>query len=158
MVLLILGAVWAAVLVPPALRARAESRPGDTIVHFHSQLNVLRKTGGFAPIPVPDKRAQVRYARARVPSLRARTHLVRKRRRDVLVGLLAAMMATLLLGMVPALRPLLVLHLVLDACFVAYVVVLHRLKNLASERARKVRYLPAPAPGVADLALRRASR
>ncbi len=45
MVLLVLAGIWAAVLIPPAVRARAEGRPGDSIHNFKRQLNVLRRTG-----------------------------------------------------------------------------------------------------------------
>ena len=45
MVFIVLAAVWAAVLIPPALRARAERSPGDTIKAFKRQQSVLRRTG-----------------------------------------------------------------------------------------------------------------
>lgn len=45
MVLLVLAGIWAAVLIPPAVRARAEGRPGDSIHNFRRQLTVLRRTG-----------------------------------------------------------------------------------------------------------------
>ena len=45
MVLLVLALVWAAVLIPPALRARQEGRPSDSISNFRRQLAVLRRTG-----------------------------------------------------------------------------------------------------------------
>lgn len=45
MVLLVLAVVWAAVLIPPALRARQEGRPSDSISNFRRQLAVLRRTG-----------------------------------------------------------------------------------------------------------------
>ena len=44
MVLLILAAIWAAVLIPPWLRRRAAGRPGDSIHAFQGQLSVLRRT------------------------------------------------------------------------------------------------------------------
>ena len=44
MVLVILVLVWIAVLLPPALRARAESRPADSISAFRRQLTTLRRT------------------------------------------------------------------------------------------------------------------
>ena len=44
MVLLILAAIWAAVLIPPALRRRAAGRPGDSIHAFQGQLSTLRRT------------------------------------------------------------------------------------------------------------------
>jgi hypothetical protein len=45
LVLLVLAGIWAAVLIPPAVRARAEGRPGDSISNFRRQLSVLRRTG-----------------------------------------------------------------------------------------------------------------
>ena len=45
MVLLILAAIWAAVLIPPWWRHRAERSPGDSISAFQGQLSVLRRTG-----------------------------------------------------------------------------------------------------------------
>jgi hypothetical protein len=45
LVLLVLVGLWAAVLIPPAIRARAEGRPGDSIHNFKRQLSVLRRTG-----------------------------------------------------------------------------------------------------------------
>src|SRR5437588_10387809 len=44
-VLLILALVWAAVLVPPWLRNRADARPADSITAFRHRLNVLERTG-----------------------------------------------------------------------------------------------------------------
>ena len=41
LVLVILAAIWAAVLVPPYLQNRRETRPGDSIASFRSQLSVL---------------------------------------------------------------------------------------------------------------------
>lgn len=45
MVLLVLAAIWAAVLIPPWWRNRAEGRPGDSISAFQRQQSVLRRTG-----------------------------------------------------------------------------------------------------------------
>jgi hypothetical protein len=64
----------------------------------------------------------------------------------VLAGLLAAMAATLVLGVLPSLRGLWGLHLTLDAGFAVYAVLLRHGRRRAVERATKVRYLPAPAP------------
>src|SRR5205807_5282983 len=44
-VLLILAVVWAAVLVPPWLRNRADARPADSITAFRHRLRVLERTG-----------------------------------------------------------------------------------------------------------------
>lgn len=72
--------------------------------------------------------------------------LARKRRRDVLSGLLVAMAATLILSLVPALRSMLYVHLVVDALFAGYVALLVRARNLAVERDLKVRFLPSASP------------
>lgn len=159
MVLLILGAVWAAVLIPPALRARAEASPADTIGSFHHQLNILRRTGGYVPRP-----GYGEFGAVPVPRAGARVtpiDVTRKRRRDVLVTLLWIMLGTFALGMMPAFRGLLVLHVVADAMFVGYVALLRQIKKTSDARREealaKVRRLRPVPEGVTDLALRRAA-
>ena len=44
LVLLVLGATWAAVLIPPLLRNRIENRPNSSITDFRRQLNKLQST------------------------------------------------------------------------------------------------------------------
>ena len=67
-----------------------------------------------------------------------------RRRRDILVGLLATSGLTLVLGVLPSLRALLMAHLVVDVLLVAYVALLIRQRTLAAEREMKVRFLPGP--------------
>ena len=164
MVLLVLAVAWAAVLVPPFMRARSEGRPADSIGNFHHQLGVLQRTGptSFAPAntlritsaprfsSVP---ASLNPARRYQPADARRARTLR-RRREVLVSLLAAMAFTFVIGMLPALRVLWGLHLVLDAGFVAYVAVLVRTRNAAAEREIKVRFMPQAAPNLAMIDLR----
>jgi hypothetical protein len=156
-VLLILAVIWAAVLIPPLLGARAEGRPADSIGDFRRQLSVLRRA---APIGTPAPQPLAAYGtvpfvagphtQSRQDAARRRTV---KRRRDVFYALVTSMAGTLVLGMVPGLRVLLGLHLVLDALFVAYVALLVRMRNQAAEREMKVRFLPqsahAPEPAFA---------
>jgi Flp pilus assembly protein TadB len=141
MVFVILALVWVAVLVPQTLRNRAEDRPTDSIRAFRRQLAVLGRTapgdGGPTLALVPSSGA----ARARGQA--------RRRRRAVLRALLVAMAATLVLGLVPALRPLLVVHVVLDGLCVAYVALLVR-RRRAAEQARRVVELPVPASTSTD--------
>lgn len=86
---------------------------------------------------------------------------LRMRRIFILRRLLVAMGLTLVLGLLPPLRFLLVAHLVVAALFVAYLAALVRVRAAAAERAEKVRYLqaltaePAQAPGVIVTPLRR---
>ena len=155
MVLLILAVVWAAVLIPPWLRNRADARPADSISAFRSRLAVLQRTGpaGTRRAAFIASRPDVQGfvpARPRVTSslhastARARTQ---KRRRDIFVGLLAAMGTSLVLGLIPGLRILWVVHLIFDALFAAY-----HMRNQAAEQEMKVRFLPrrsrAPEPAL----------
>lgn len=157
-VVVILAIAWAAVLVPPILRARARNRPGDSVTEFHRRLNVLRRTGGFAP-PTPAPIGPVLVAPVHAP--RVMRNSARRRRHDVFVTLLAAVVATGLLGFVPALRLLWVFHAVADVLFVTYIGLLIRLRNFHAEREMKIRYLDgafrvhAPATAPVELALRR---
>jgi len=151
--LLILAVVWAVVLIPPFLRSRADARPADSIGAFRHRLNVLERTGpvgarrapmvrhrpelnGFVPIA---QRPGPRTNPMAATSARARTQ---RRRRDIFVGMLAAMVTSLVLGFIPALRILWVVHLLVDAMFVTYVALLVHMRNQAAERDMKVRFLP----------------
>ena len=165
-VLLVLAVIWGAVLVPPMLRARSESRPADSIGNFRHQLSVLRRTGpsvvaaanplripSYAgPTPAPTYQMARSYSRA--GARRARTL---KRRRDVLCMLLVAMGTTLVLGLLPPFRALLGLHLLCDVLFAGYVALLVRSRNVAAEREMKLRFLPATAQPDNVLLLRRSA-
>ena len=165
MVLVILAIIWVAVLVPPAIRARAEARPADSISAFRRQLRVLHRTrpawGGRGPAPdawaapsaVPSAVAALhRRSVGNVSPIRplrsaqsfqaasARSRTLR-RRRDVLVALLATSGATLLLALI-GLGMMLWVNLLVDACLIGYVALLVRQRNLAAERDMKVRFLP----------------
>ena len=169
MVFLILAAVWAAFLIPPAVRRRAEGRPGDSISNFRRQLSVLRRTappagrsGGdhwyrpqvstvslarvHPPVRAPRSASvapRPRRVASAAPASTARSRTIR-RRRDVLTALVVAVLATLVLGLLPAFRVMLLAHLVADVLLVAYVALLIRQRNLAAERELKVRFLPQP--------------
>lgn len=139
LVLVILAVIWAAVLVPPYLQNRSDSRPADSISTFRNQLSVLaRRSGNAVPSHVaPARLPQVTAIRIdRTRSARAE---VRKRRRDILVTLLAAAGLTLVIGLV--MTPVLVLHLLIDGLLGAYVALLVRQRRVAEGRSAKVRYL-----------------
>ena len=73
------------------------------------------------------------------------------------MGLVISMSATLVLGVIPALRGVFwTLHIVLDVLFLGYCALLVQMKTAAAERSAKVRYLPAR-PMVAEPALLRRS-
>jgi hypothetical protein len=149
-VLLFLAVIWAAVLVPPLLRARAEGRPADSIGNFRHQLHVLQRTAPGLVSPANSLRAGYGsgfgYAALRPPSTdAARRARTLKRRRDVLFGLLGAMGGSLLLGFIPSLRVLWGLHLLLDALFAGYVALLVHMRNMAAEQEMRVRFIPGAA-------------
>lgn len=103
-VVVLLVAIWAVILVPPALQSHAARREAFA-VSFD------------APSPLVLPRA-----------MSAESHRVRRRRR-VLGGLLAAIVATGLGGLLPRLRILLVVDLFLVDSFLAYVALLAHAAN-----------------------------
>ena len=145
MVLLILAVVWAIFLVPQVLRARA-TRTGDSVGAFAQQLSILGRTSPagsphlMRPLPMGPGHDD--------DDLGPRLTLdeARKRRKDVIRVLLIAMAATFVLGLLPPLRKLLLLHLLLDAAFVAYLVLLYRVQATTADRRARVRRLRPTAP------------
>lgn len=159
--LLCLAVLWAAVAAS-FLRDRIGGATSDSVGSFRNQLRVLQRTtpgyaaaGYFPPAPfAPRAAARPAILDRGTDTRRARTL---KRRRDVLGSLLVAMVSTLALGAIPAMRVLWGLHLALDCVLVAYVVMLVRMRNAAAERDMKVSFLPAGASPEAVLALRRSA-
>jgi hypothetical protein len=168
-VLVVLAIVWAAVLIPPMLRARAEGSPADSIGNFRRQLRVLQRTAPRAVAPAntltaarpiyraPQAVPTYRLARTFTPESSRRARTLR-RRRDVLVALMAGMGLTFVLALLPGFEVLWGAHLLIDAAFVAYVAMLVRMRNLAAEREMKLRFLPgATVHREPALALRRSA-
>ena len=157
LVLLVLVVMWAAVLLPPWVRSRNEGR-AVAIGSYGATLAVLSRSAAPAlrhngPTPlrasaarplrsVPAYTGGGRVGPGRVgPAMTLRQ--ARKRRRDILSGLLALAAVTLLAGGgIAMLRPLLLVHVVVDVVLVAYVVLLVRAHHEAAERELKVRFLP----------------
>lgn len=157
LVLVILAAIWAAVLVPPYLQNRRETRPGDSIATFRSQLSVLERTtpggraGTVTPLEVARREPLGASAapRSRPSAGAMRRAEARRRRRDVFLTLLGAVGVTFVLALALG-GAVWMLHLLVDVVFGAYVLLLVSLQQQSTERAQKVRYLPpAPAPAVA---------
>ena len=146
MVLLILAVVWAIFLVPQVLRARA-TRTGDSVGAFAQQLSILGRTSpaGSPHLMRPLPMGPVHDDDDLGPS-RMTLDEARKRRKEVIRALLIAMAVTFVLGLLPPLRKLLVLNLLLDAAFVAYLVLLYRAQSATADRHARTRRLRAPAP------------
>ncbi len=106
-VLLVVGAAWAAVLIPPLVRGRSENRPHSSVVDFrrqlstlqrstpHRQVSPLRVARPLAPAPsrpMPSPRSTPRSARRTTNGVAAsrsvsRAHVVRQRRQNVVLTL-----------------------------------------------------------------------
>lgn len=110
-VLLVVGAAWAAVLIPPLVRGRSENRPHSSVVDFRRQLSTLQRTApyrGAAPLRVarPLAPSPARPFNDRGSSTRpmaahhgapvrqqvgtrgvSRAHLIRQRRQNVVLSL-----------------------------------------------------------------------
>ncbi|MGV3760103.1 MAG: hypothetical protein ACO1PW_11295 [Actinomycetota bacterium] len=156
LVLVILAAIWAAVLVPPYLQNRRETRPGDSIATFRSQLSVLERTtpggrvGNVTRLDVARREPGVRPAGAGRPAPSAaamRRAEARRRRRDVFLTLLGAVGVTFVLALALG-GSVWMLHLLVDLVFGAYVLLLVSLQQQSVEREEKVRYLQPARPVV----------
>jgi hypothetical protein len=151
LVILILLALWGAVLLPPILRARAESGSapggiGDFVNKLRAGLGQGRSQydGGLPPLqpimgpvggPAPPM-GPVRAPGGMSP--------VQRRRRDVLVALLAAVCLTFLMALMAGSMVFYVLQLLTDVLLAAYVYMLLQLK--AKHRQRRAQSRPAPIP------------
>ena len=116
LVVLLLALIWAAVLVPPAVVAHRQRQEAFLV--------------SFGTPVAPRPRAQ---------SLRV------QRRRRIAGGLLVAMAATLVVGLLPTFRVFLVVHLFLVDSFLGYVAVLAHMANRAAQ-ARQPRPVMEEAP------------
>jgi Flp pilus assembly protein TadB len=148
LVLIILTVVWAAVLVPPLVRNRREARPDNSVVSFRAQLSTLeRATPGTSLRTVAPGSSFAPVAPAAMSLNEAK-----RRRRQVLVALLAATGFSFLLLVAVGGPATLVLFLALASALGAYVFALRQVQLRSLERLAKVRPLVprhAPAPVLA---------
>ena len=108
-VVLLLALIWAAVLVPPAVRA-----------HDARKHAFLLSIGTPEPEFAPPSRPYSRRVQAR---------------RRIAGGLLVAMASTLVVGLLPTFRVFLIVHLFLLDSFIAYIALLAHLANRAAPTA-----------------------
>ncbi|MGQ0617352.1 MAG: hypothetical protein ACT4PW_10245 [Acidimicrobiia bacterium] len=164
LVLVILALIWVAVLLPPYLQHRSESRPADSISSFQHQLSVLEQR---AITVNPALRARRHAPGREVVPLRGVVTApgrpsgapigradARRRRRDVFFTLAAAAGLTFVLALVQG-GPVWKLHLACDALLAVYVYLLAQAQQRTLERSTKVRYLPSARRADAGLMLRR---
>ncbi|MGH9115586.1 MAG: hypothetical protein ACRDWW_07105 [Acidimicrobiales bacterium] len=198
--MLILAIVWGILLVS-WLRSRSVGSLGDSVGTFRRHLTVLERAapatvmpanrlrscpvaGRSVPTyhqpirPIPGQRIDLSgrvgptlpgLARPTAAALRRRQ--VQKRRRDVFFALLAGVVGSFLLAIIPGMSVMWPVQVMFDLVFAGYVALLIRIRNLAAERALKLRFMsrqPArhrpPLPtydlsgsAYGDLSLRRAA-
>lgn len=142
MVLFILAVIWAAVLLPPYLQNRSESRPADSISSFQRQLSVLERRAVMVNPSLQRQQPMSRsYAPQLLPAARLSRSEAKRRRRDVLFTLAGAASVTFVMALMLG-GPVWGLHLLCDLMLGAYVVLLAQSQQRAVERDAKVRYLP----------------
>lgn len=148
MVLLVLAAIWAAVLLPPYLQKRRAFHPHASIGDFRNQLAVLQRTGdprATAARPMGGSRPVAGYHHA--PRSGMSRADVQRRRRDVLATLGVAAVLTFLLAVVAG-GAVWLLHLSVDAALLGYVAMLMQVQqrrpaHRPAVRPSNVRYLDA---------------
>lgn len=137
-VMVVLALIWAAVLIPPIVRNRAERR-AEFIDSFRQQMGAL-DSGKAAARVEPRPQAGPRPKRRVSPQ---------QRRRDILGGLLGAMIGSLVLGAIPSLRLVWVLHLFLLNLFIGYCSLLaHQRRHVRAALMVREAARPAPATRV----------
>ena len=104
-ILLVVGAAWAAVLIPPLVRGRYDGRPNSSVLDFRRQLSNLQRANpprGASPMrmsrplaqaplrPVANRRPAPRRAHLELANNTrgiTRQHLIRQRRQNVVLTL-----------------------------------------------------------------------
>jgi hypothetical protein len=155
LVILILAILWAAVLLPPILRSRSQSGSPSGVADFMSRLGAFGRSQqadpGLPPLQpmmgpvngnggIPGPTGPVRVPGGMTPAQR--------RRRDVLVGLLAGAGVTFLMALFANSIVFWGVHLVVDALLGGYVLLLLQHKSRRVERREKVRPIHPPMRGV----------
>lgn len=148
MVLLVLAAIWAAVLLPPYLQKRRAVHPAASVVDFSHQLAVLQRTGDPAALTASPRSMAPRSTMSRAEAMR--------RRRDVVATLASAAVLTFLLAVALG-GSVWLLHLTVDAALLGYVAMLMQIQQQRTQVRNTVRYLPGQAQSTTQQALLRRS-
>ncbi len=154
LVLVILAVVWAAVLVPPFVRNRRDARPDNSVVSFRAQLSTLERATPGTSLRSISSGSSSSIGAPMLPVHMTRRD-VKRRRRDVLVGLLGASVFTFAL-LVTLGGALVTLAFLASASGLgAYVYALRQLQLRSMERVAKVRPLVPRSMPAPVLAMRR---
>lgn len=151
-IILILAVLWAAFFLWPLVQRRLSGGGRNSIGSFSKRVGVVGRVGGHLPtrslsplsmpeLPAPP--AAFGAAAGKAEGL-PMSPMAQRRRRDALVLLGGAVIATLLLAVVSGSMVAWAVQLLATAAFVAYVVALVHIRRRAEERRAKVHFLPQP--------------
>ena len=147
-VILVLGILWIAVLVPPILRARGQQNRTDSVGDFHHKLRSLGQANGHRTRPRRTTASSAIFAP--IGTSPGSMNAQQKRCRDVLFVLLGLVAFTFFVAILTRSMPFIALQLVADVALAGYVYLLLQYKQRAQDQRSKVRYLGAtyrePAP------------
>jgi hypothetical protein len=143
-VILILGILWIAVLVPPILRARGQQGHSGAVGDFTHRLTHVGRALGHRDRSPGRRSSQGVYAPATPYAHATGMSAQQKRRRDVLLVLGGAVAVTFLLAVVTRSTPIIGLFVLALAALGGYVYLLLQYKQRAAERSAKVHYIGAP--------------
>lgn len=124
--LIILGCLWAAVLVPPLLRARTERKTGAIGDYAHT-LGVL-KTSNRNVRSMPRSAAALVDGSKHSQTINKKA-MIKKRRRDVFTAMLVTVGVTFLLALVTGSIVVWVLHILCDIALGIYIFLLIQIKE-----------------------------
>jgi hypothetical protein len=163
-IILVLGVLWVAVLVPPILRARGQQGRSDSVGDFTYRLSTLGRANG-SHRERPKGLSYQRPMFAPSGPGPAQMTAAQKRRRDVLFVLIGAAVGTLFLAVLTRMTLLIALQLLADIALGGYVYLLIQHKQRTREQQAKVQFLgdayrePAPyfAPRYVDRGAREPS-
>jgi hypothetical protein len=140
-VILVLGVLWVAVLVPPILRARGQQSRTDSVGDFSHKLSSLGRANGHRPRPIRGSSQAIFAPSGTGPATMSATQ---KRRRDVLFVLLGVVAATFFLAVLTRSTAFIALQLLADVALAGYVYLLIQYKNRAqTSRPRVASFGPA---------------
>jgi len=146
-VILVLGILWVAVLVPPILRARGAQNRTDSVGDFHHKLRSLGQANGHRTRPRRTTASSPIFAPSHTGGGMSAQQ---KRRRDVLFVLLGLVAFTFFVAVLTRSMAFVALQIVADLALAGYVYLLLQYKQRATDQRSKVRYLGAayrePAP------------
>lgn len=139
-VILVLGVLWVAVLVPPILRARGQQSRSDSVGDFTYKLSTLgRANGSHRTRPSRTSSSQPIFVPTDAgPATMSATQ---RRRRDVLFVLLGVVAATFFLAVLTRSMAFIALQVLADIALAGYLYLLVQYKQRTQEQRSKVRYL-----------------